>query len=328
MIEEIYEKGVEKEIKNLLSAYFKIMLSVLMLFTIMYLFFVKDSLLTYYTACGFIIILILLVVLNTLNNFNPFKFIKIYLFVAPLYACFLLFVFWKYTILNVVWFFPIPIAAYIFLSKRECYMYSFYTFILIALVYIISTHFHLNLRVYSRNEILLSDTIVFLANFLVVLLLIYYKEKIKIAETKSIQEILNSKEEENLKEEPKKSENNKTVNIDESLLKKLFEKTDSEINSQKLFKDPDFSLSKLASIMNVNPSYISKAIQINNYKNFNHYINTLRIIHVKKMIEKSDLQKLTMLYIYSEAGFSNQSTFNRVFKQIEGITPSEYIKSL
>jgi AraC-like DNA-binding protein len=32
------------------------------------------------------------------------------------------------------------------------------------------------------------------------------------------------------------------------------------------------------------------------------------------------------MYIYTEAGFSNQSTFNRVFKQIEGITPSEYFQ--
>ncbi len=31
-------------------------------------------------------------------------------------------------------------------------------------------------------------------------------------------------------------------------------------------------------------------------------------------------------YIYLSAGFRHQSTFNKVFKEIEGITPSEYIK--
>lgn len=42
---------------------------------------------------------------------------------------------------------------------------------------------------------------------------------------------------------------------------------------------------------------------------------------------------LTLLYLIiaefelevNQAGFSNQSTFNRVFKKIQGITPSEYI---
>ncbi|WP_410566018.1 helix-turn-helix domain-containing protein [Bacillus sp. SIMBA_033] len=34
------------------------------------------------------------------------------------------------------------------------------------------------------------------------------------------------------------------------------------------------------------------------------------------------------MYIYTEAGFSNQATFNRVFKSIEGITPSEYINRI
>ncbi|WP_370567614.1 helix-turn-helix domain-containing protein [Dysgonomonas sp. Marseille-P4677] len=34
-----------------------------------------------------------------------------------------------------------------------------------------------------------------------------------------------------------------------------------------------------------------------------------------------------MRYIYSSAGFRHQSTFNKVFKELEGITPSEYIKN-
>ncbi|WP_353886233.1 helix-turn-helix domain-containing protein [uncultured Chryseobacterium sp.] len=33
------------------------------------------------------------------------------------------------------------------------------------------------------------------------------------------------------------------------------------------------------------------------------------------------------MYIYTEAGFTSQSTFNRVFKQLEGITPSEYMEN-
>jgi len=55
------------------------------------------------------------------------------------------------------------------------------------------------------------------------------------------------------------------------------------------------------------------------------YLNEYRINYVKKLISENNLQKVTLMYIYTEAGFSNQATFNRVFKQIEGVTPSEYI---
>uniref|UniRef100_UPI0025BC075A helix-turn-helix domain-containing protein n=1 Tax=Chryseobacterium sp. TaxID=1871047 RepID=UPI0025BC075A len=50
-----------------------------------------------------------------------------------------------------------------------------------------------------------------------------------------------------------------------------------------------------------------------------------RVNFVKKLIKESDMKKITLMNIYTEAGFSNQATFNRVFKQLEGITPSKYI---
>ncbi|KFF00550.1 hypothetical protein IX39_07885 [Chryseobacterium formosense] len=77
-----------------------------------------------------------------------------------------------------------------------------------------------------------------------------------------------------------------------------------------------------------NNLYISKSIKANDFSNFNHYLNTCRINNVKKLLSENDISRVTLMYIYTESGFSNQSTFNRVFKQIEGITPTEYISNL
>lgn len=77
--------------------------------------------------------------------------------------------------------------------------------------------------------------------------------------------------------------------------------------------------------MKINTLYIAKSIKLNGYSGFSHYINFCRIQYVKKLIEESDLSKITLMYIYTSAGFNSQSTFNRVFKQIEGVTPTEYI---
>ncbi|WP_449398580.1 helix-turn-helix domain-containing protein [Chryseobacterium wanjuense] len=92
-----------------------------------------------------------------------------------------------------------------------------------------------------------------------------------------------------------------------------------------LFKDDKFNISKLCIELDVNSKYIAKALRANNYSNFNTFLNFHRINHVKKLLEESNLQRITLMYIYTEAGFSNQSTFNRVFKQFENMTPSEYI---
>jgi AraC-like DNA-binding protein len=41
---------------------------------------------------------------------------------------------------------------------------------------------------------------------------------------------------------------------------------------------------------------------------------------MQKLLYEADFKKLKLMYIYLESGFKSQSTFNRVFKQIEGIT--------
>ncbi len=105
----------------------------------------------------------------------------------------------------------------------------------------------------------------------------------------------------------------------------LFNDIQRVVEQESHFKEVDFTISKLAYMLKVNNLYISKAIKINGYSNFNYYLNVCRVEHVKKIIMEDDINKITLMYIYTASGFSNQSTFNRVFKQIEGITPSEYI---
>jgi AraC-like DNA-binding protein len=114
----------------------------------------------------------------------------------------------------------------------------------------------------------------------------------------------------------------------EVLSEELFEKIENMMTEKELYKDVNFNISKLSAEMGINSSYISKSIRYKGYPNFNSYLNLYRINCVKKLLDENDLEKVTLMYIYTEAGFSNQSTFNRVFKQIEGNTPSEYISRI
>ena len=90
------------------------------------------------------------------------------------------------------------------------------------------------------------------------------------------------------------------------------------------FADEDICIKKIADALYISPSYISKIFANKlNYK-FREYINILRISHAQKLIEKGEMK---IVDIMLECGFKNQSSFNRIFLDTCGISPSEYKKS-
>lgn len=56
---------------------------------------------------------------------------------------------------------------------------------------------------------------------------------------------------------------------------------------------------------------------------FNAYINSLRINYSKYLLVNTDMN---IIHVAMEAGYNNQQTFNRVFKEQLGCTPKEYRK--
>ncbi|MDR2496558.1 MAG: helix-turn-helix transcriptional regulator [Tannerellaceae bacterium] len=103
----------------------------------------------------------------------------------------------------------------------------------------------------------------------------------------------------------------------------IFASIEDYFRKSKPYLDPAFSIAQLARHLNSNTTYISRAISIHNGMSFTTYINTYRVRHAKDMI-KHNSNEYTLEYIYTSSGFKNQSTFNRVFKQMEGVTPSEF----
>ena len=66
---------------------------------------------------------------------------------------------------------------------------------------------------------------------------------------------------------------------------------------------------------------------MNQYENkgFNEFVNTYRIEEVKKYLLQNDFSNLTISGMALEAGFNSQATFQRVFKKLEGMTPTEFL---
>lgn len=86
----------------------------------------------------------------------------------------------------------------------------------------------------------------------------------------------------------------------------------------------DISLDKLARELNYSKFYISHLINNIYGCNFRTLINTYRISMAKNLLTSSNISVCEVAYA---CGFKNQSTFNRIFQQYSGMTPSTYRKT-
>ena len=77
------------------------------------------------------------------------------------------------------------------------------------------------------------------------------------------------------------------------------------------------------------PEYrISKTLRTQlNAKNFNDFINKLRIEHACGLLTDSSKQHWSILVVSLESGFASVGPFTRAFKTITGFTPNQYRQS-
>ena len=94
---------------------------------------------------------------------------------------------------------------------------------------------------------------------------------------------------------------------------------------EKSFKDLDLTLTLLAKRLNVHPNHLSQVINTYEQKNFYDYINWLRVEEFKSLVVRPESQQYTLLSLAHECGFNSKTTFNRNFKKVTGLSPSEYL---
>ena len=96
------------------------------------------------------------------------------------------------------------------------------------------------------------------------------------------------------------------------------------IKSEKLYLDPNLSLSQLSRKVKLSSSQLSFIINKGKGINFNDFINQYRVEYVKTQLIDPDKKHLTILAIAYDSGFNSKATFNRVFKRISGDSPSSF----
>lgn len=89
----------------------------------------------------------------------------------------------------------------------------------------------------------------------------------------------------------------------------------------KVYHEHTFSRADLARELNVSENILSRVINVSFGKSFPQLLNEFRVEDAKRMLKNPEIP---VQVVASEVGFNSVASFNRVFRDISGLNPSQY----
>lgn len=111
-----------------------------------------------------------------------------------------------------------------------------------------------------------------------------------------------------------------TDEVSDIMLRKL----ETIMEKEKLYRDENISLEKLAAVLKVSKHHLSQVINDKLNVSYFDYINSLRVKEAEALLSSTSKKEKNVLEIAFETGFRNKATFNNAFKKITGLTPTEF----
>ncbi len=92
----------------------------------------------------------------------------------------------------------------------------------------------------------------------------------------------------------------------------------------KIYTQPDLKITNISSKLQTNRTYISNLINNEFSCTFSEFVNGYRIKEAKNLLTEKSSNLYSLDYIADKSGFGSLSTFIRVFKENEGVTPGRF----
>ncbi|WP_312766670.1 helix-turn-helix domain-containing protein [Epilithonimonas sp.] len=169
-----------------------------------------------------------------------------------------------------------------------------------------------------------------LASLIVLLLIlwVFWRRNQQILHKKYRAIINEIKVDEKSKSKSQDSIQDKGIAITDATTKNLLEKL-ARFESSKKFLKKEVSRVYVANYLNTNTRYLSDIIKEYRGKNFNNYINGLRIQYITEMLYNNPLyREYKISFLAEDCGFASREVFAVVFKKETGVTPSYFISQL
>lgn len=106
--------------------------------------------------------------------------------------------------------------------------------------------------------------------------------------------------------------------------KEKIEHVKAYIENKKVYLEPDLTVSDLAKGLKLEIRELTTVINKGMYINFNQLINSYRVEEVKAKLQDPQNNQFSLFAIALDCGFKSKATFNRVFKQMAGQSPSKF----
>jgi AraC-like DNA-binding protein len=100
------------------------------------------------------------------------------------------------------------------------------------------------------------------------------------------------------------------------------------LNDKKPYRNPDYNLQMMADDLAISRHKLSHVINSGQKKNFYKFINHFRVEEAKTMLADPSFDHYSVLGIAMECGFNAKTSFNRIFKEETGLTPTEFKQTL
>jgi len=97
------------------------------------------------------------------------------------------------------------------------------------------------------------------------------------------------------------------------------------MEEEKIYRDEGLTIRRLADTLKVKEYRLRRLINGHlGYRNFNRFLNQYRIEEVARRLIGPQTRHLPVLSIALDMGYRSLSPFNKAFKEIKGMTPTEY----
>jgi AraC-like DNA-binding protein len=128
--------------------------------------------------------------------------------------------------------------------------------------------------------------------------------------------------------EEKDSQKYKNSRLSEKTITTMITVIQTYMENKKPFLDPDFTIEVMSNDLDISIHKLSQCLNAGMNTTFNSFVNEKRIEEIKLEIQKNKSEKINFLNLAFSKGFNSKSTFNITFKNLTGLTPSQYQKQI
>lgn len=122
--------------------------------------------------------------------------------------------------------------------------------------------------------------------------------------------------------DPKATPSEVQALLDPDTAQSLFESVSQQVKDEELYKTPGISLRDLSELVGVADHYLSYIVNNCAGQNYNRWLNGFRVDAAKGLLFENP--NATVLQVGLDAGFNSKAAFNRVFKQVTGVSPTAF----